>query len=133
MRVVIVEDSALLRDGLTRLLDDHGHEVTAVADAHTVPSLVAKQAPQLVILDIRLPPTFTDEGLRAAQHIHHTTPETGVLLLSQHVVERYTAELLDGAGGVGYLLKDRVADVREFLDAVHRVGNGGTVLDPYVI
>jgi DNA-binding NarL/FixJ family response regulator len=132
---MIAEDAVLLRDGLTRLLNDSGHEVVAaVADADALLAAVAADRPDLAIVDIRMPPTFTDEGLRAALAIRARTPGVGVLLLSQYVVDRYATELLGGdIRGIGYLLKDRVAEVGEFLDAVRRVGAGGTVLDPEVV
>jgi DNA-binding NarL/FixJ family response regulator len=135
MRVVIAEDAVLLRDGLTRLLTDHHHDVPAVAgDAEALLDAVATHQPDLAVVDIRLPPTFTDEGLRAALRIRTDHPDVGVLVLSQYVVHRYATDLLGGdIRGVGYLLKDRVADVRDFLDAVVRVGSGGTVLDPDVV
>jgi DNA-binding NarL/FixJ family response regulator len=135
VRVVIAEDSVLLRDGLGRLLSDKGHQVVAAVD--DVPALLAAvrdHAPELAVLDIRLPPTFTDEGLRAAREIRSRQPATPVLLLSQYVVEHYVDDLLNAdPRGVGYLLKDRVADVADFLRAVTEVGAGGTVLDPEVI
>jgi DNA-binding NarL/FixJ family response regulator len=133
VRIVIAEDSVLLRDGLARLLTDKGHEVVAaVGDAAALMAVAG--GCDLVITDIRMPPSFTDEGLRAALEIRRAHPEVGVLVLSQYVVDRYAADLLRGTvRGVGYLLKDRVADVRDFLDAVARVGSGGTVLDPEVV
>ena len=135
MRIVIAEDTALLRDGIARLLTDHGHEVTdAVSDAVALLRAVDARHPDLAVIDIRLPPDFTDEGLRAALRIRSGHPDVGVLLLSQYVVHRYATDLLAGnLRGVGYLLKDRVADVRDFLDAVGHVGRGGTVLDPDVV
>jgi DNA-binding NarL/FixJ family response regulator len=135
VRVVIAEDAVLLRDGLTRLLSDHGHEVPAVAsDAGGLLDAVADHLPDLAVVDIRLPPSYTDEGLRAALRIRAAHPGVGVLMLSQYVVHRYATDLLGGdIRGVGYLLKDRVADIRDFLDAVTRVGGGGTVLDPEVV
>jgi DNA-binding NarL/FixJ family response regulator len=133
VRIVIAEDSVLLRDGLARLLTDKGHEVVAaVGDADAL--LAAAGGCDLVITDIRMPPSFTDEGLRAALEIRRALSGVSVLVLSQYVVDRYAADLLRGdVRGVGYLLKDRVADVRDFLDAVARVGSGGTVLDPEVV
>ncbi len=137
MRVVIAEDLALLRDGLARLLRDNGFDVVAeVADADALVHAVLGERPDLAIVDIRLPPTFRDEGLRAALELRRTAPETAILVLSQYVEHTYAAELLaqtDGARGVGYLLKDRVLDVAEFVDAVRRVGSGGTALDPEVV
>ncbi len=135
MRVVIAEDLALLRDGLERLLRDNGFAVAAaVADAPSLLRAVAEQRPDVAIVDIRLPPDFRDEGLRAALELRRTAPDTGVLMVSQYVEPAYAAELLaDARGGVGYLLKDRVMDVGEFVDAVARVGRGGTALDPDVI
>jgi DNA-binding NarL/FixJ family response regulator len=135
MRVVIAEDSALLRDGLVRLLEDRGHEVAAaVADASSLLAAVAEHQPDVVVTDIRMPPTHTDEGLRAAAELRTRQPEVGVLVLSQYIETTYATALLAGnAGGVGYLLKDRVADAAEFADAVERVGAGGTALDPVVV
>ncbi|MGW5335060.1 LuxR C-terminal-related transcriptional regulator [Streptomyces bauhiniae] len=140
MRVVIAEDSVLLREGLTRLLSDLGHEVVAgVADAEALLATIAELAarselPDVVVADVRMPPTHTDEGVRAAVELRGRHPELGVLVLSQYVEERYATELLAGSSrGVGYLLKDRVADVREFVAAVERVAQGGTALDPEVV
>ncbi|KUH35941.1 MULTISPECIES: response regulator transcription factor [Streptomyces] len=140
VRVVIAEDSVLLREGLTRLLTDRGHDVVAgVGDAdallRTVDALVADGAPpDVVVADVRMPPTHTDEGVRAAVKLRADHPGIGVLVLSQYVEERYATELLAGSSrGVGYLLKDRVADVRDFVDAVVRVARGGTALDPEVV
>jgi DNA-binding NarL/FixJ family response regulator len=135
MRVVIAEDAAVLREGLVRLLSDRGHEVcAAVGDAGALRAAVTEHAPDAVIADIRMPPTHTDEGLRAAVDIRRDFPSTGVLLFSQYIETRYTARLLEsGAGGVGYLLKDRVANVAEFVSALERVAGGGTALDPEVI
>jgi DNA-binding NarL/FixJ family response regulator len=135
MRAVIAEDSVLLREGLARLLADGGVEV--VAQAGDGPGLVAAvdaYRPDLAIVDVRMPPTHTDEGLRAALEVRERVPSTAILVLSQYVEERYAAELLaGGARGVGYLLKDRVADVGEFLAAVRRVGEGGAAIDPEVV
>jgi DNA-binding NarL/FixJ family response regulator len=135
MRVVIAEDAAVLREGLARLLADRGHEVCAtVADAEALRAAVIEHLPDAVIADIRMPPTHTDEGLRAAVVIKRDFPATGVLLFSQYIETRYTARLLEsGAGGVGYLLKDRVGNVAEFVSALERVAAGGTALDPEVI
>jgi DNA-binding NarL/FixJ family response regulator len=135
MRVVIAEDAAVLREGLATLLADRGHEVcAAVADAEALRAAVAEHAPDAVIADIRMPPTHTDEGLRAAVTIRRDFPSTGVLLFSQYIETRYMARLLEsGAGGVGYLLKERVGNVAEFVSALERVAAGGTALDPEVI
>jgi len=135
MRVVIAEDAAVLREGLARLLGDRGHEVcAAVADAEALRAAVAGHAPDVVIADIRMPPTHTDEGLRAALAIRRDFPSTGVLLFSQYIETRYTSRLLQaGTGGVGYLLKDRVGNVADFVSALERVAAGGTALDPEVI
>ncbi len=135
MRIVIAEDSVLLREGLSRLLVDAGHDVVAATgDAETFLRAVAAQRPDVVVVDVRMPPTFTDEGLRAALVVRQQWPAVGVLVLSQYVEERYATELLsDRGGGVGYLLKDRVADVGDFIDALRRVGEGGSVLDPEVV
>jgi DNA-binding NarL/FixJ family response regulator len=135
MRIMIAEDSVLLRAGLTRLLVDAGEEVVAtVADGDALLEAVERQRPDLAVVDVRMPPTFTDEGLRASLAIRARWPEVGILVLSQYVEERYATELLAGdTAGIGYLLKDRVADVADFLDAVRRVGAGGTALDPEVV
>jgi DNA-binding NarL/FixJ family response regulator len=135
VRVVIAEDGVLLREGLARLLVDEGHEITAsVSDALGLVEAVEKERPNVCIVDVRMPPTFTDEGLRGALEIRGRWPGTPVLVLSQYVEERYATELLGGdSNGVGYLLKQRVADVRDFLDALERVGGGGTALDPEVV
>jgi len=135
MRVVIAEDAAVLREGLVRLLADRGHQVTAaVGDADGLLSAVRADPPDVVIADIRMPPSHTDEGLRAALAIRDAFPAVGVLLFSQYVETRYTARLLEsGAGGVGYLLKDRVGNVAEFVSALERVAAGGTALDPEVV
>jgi DNA-binding NarL/FixJ family response regulator len=135
MRVVIAEDSVLLRAGLTRLLTDAGEDVlAAVGDGDALLDIVDRQRPDIAIVDVRMPPTHTDEGLRAAVIIRQRWPNVGVLVLSQYVEERYAAELLGGdASRVGYLLKDRVADVVDFVAAVRQVGAGGTALDPEVI
>ncbi|GAA2328030.1 response regulator transcription factor [Streptomyces kunmingensis] len=135
MRLIIAEDSTLLREGLVRLLAEEGHEVVAAfGDARTLPEAVEKHAPDVVVVDIRMPPTHTDEGLRAALEIRERRPSTGVLVLSQHVERRYATQLLaGGAEGIGYLLKDRVAQVGEFLDALERIHAGSTVIDPDVV
>jgi DNA-binding NarL/FixJ family response regulator len=135
MRVVIAEDLALLRDGLTRLLRDNGFDVVAaVADGDALVTTVLLERPQVAIVDIRLPPTFRDEGVRAALTLRDRAPETAVLIVSQYVEHAYATELLaDGRGGLGYLLKDRIMDVDDFVAAVQRVGDGGTALDPEVV
>ena len=135
MRVVIAEDLALLRDGLARLLRDNGLEVAAaVADAPSLIAAVQSERPDVAVVDIRLPPDFRDEGLRAALQLRREAPEMGVLMVSQYVEPTYASELLaDTRGGIGYLLKDRVMDVAEFVDAVTRVARGGTALDPEVV
>jgi DNA-binding NarL/FixJ family response regulator len=135
MRIVIAEDSVLLRAGIASLLEEAGHEVVAaVGDGESLIDAVDRQLPDLAVVDVRMPPSFTDEGLRAALTVRDRHPATGILVLSQYVEERYAGELLATEGnGVGYLLKDRVADVREFLDALTRVGGGGTALDPEVV
>ena len=135
MRVVIAEDLALLRDGLTRLLRDNGLEVVAaVGDGDALHHAVTLERPDIAIVDIRLPPSFRDEGVRAALELRQRTPETSILVVSQYVELTYAAELLsDGRGGVGYLLKDRIMDVADFVDAVRRVAEGGTALDPEVV
>jgi DNA-binding NarL/FixJ family response regulator len=135
VRVVIAEDLALLRDGLTRLLRDNGFEVVgAVADGDALITKVLLERPDVVIVDIRLPPTFRDEGVRAALTLRARVPATGVLIVSQYIEPAYAAELLaEGRGGLGYLLKDRVMNVDDFVAAVRRVGEGGTALDPEVV
>jgi DNA-binding NarL/FixJ family response regulator len=135
MRVVIAEDSALLREGLSRLLVEAGFDVVAsVADGELAIRAVAEHQPDIAVLDVRMPPTFTDEGLRAALVIRSEWPGIGLMVFSQYVEERYAIELLaKQTRGTGYLLKDRVADVDEFVDALRQVGNGGTVLDPDVV
>jgi DNA-binding NarL/FixJ family response regulator len=133
--VVIAEDLVLLRDGLTRLLRDNGIEVlAAVGDGEALVREVVAKRPDIAIVDIRLPPEFRDEGLRAALEARRRVPGTAVLVVSQYVEETYAAELLaDRAGGVGYLLKDRIMYVADFLEAVRRVADGGTALDPDVV
>jgi DNA-binding NarL/FixJ family response regulator len=135
MRIVIAEDSVLLRDGLTRMLTDGGFEVVAaVPDAAHLLRAVAEQRPDLAVIDVRMPPTYTDEGIRAALAIRRQFPAVALLVLSQYVEESYATDLLSEAtSSVGYLLKDRVAHVRDFLDAVRRVAAGGTALDPEVV
>jgi len=132
---VIAEDLALLRDGLTRLLRDNGFDVVeAVADGEALVGAVLLERPEVAIVDIRLPPTFRDEGVRAALTLRERAPETGILIVSQYVEQAYASELLaDGRGGLGYLLKDRIMDVEDFVAAVERVGSGGTALDPEVV
>lgn len=135
MRVIIAEDSAILRDGLVQLLVDRGHQViAAVSDADRLRAAVAEDPPDACVVDIRMPPSFTDEGIRAAVALRRSHPDVGVLVFSQYVETRFAAELLAGSPrGVGYLLKDRVADVREFVEALTRVAEGGTALDPDVV
>jgi DNA-binding NarL/FixJ family response regulator len=135
MRVVIAEDQALLREGIVALLREHDFEVVAQAeDGPGLVRIVGGHKPDLAIVDVRLPPTFTDEGVRAAIEARERHPGLGILILSQYVEPAYTAELLaTGEGGVGYLLKERVGEVRAFLDAVRRVANGGTALDREVV
>jgi DNA-binding NarL/FixJ family response regulator len=135
MRVVIAEDAALFREGLVRLLQDRGHQIcAAVADGDALLAAATQHRPDVAVVDVRMPPTHTDEGLRAALELRRRQPETGVLVFSQYVETRYATRLLEGnAAGVGYLLKDRVADVAEFADALARVAAGGTALDPEVV
>jgi DNA-binding NarL/FixJ family response regulator len=135
MRVVIAEDLFLLRDGLIRMLEAHGFEVAAAVDTGAgLLAAVDEHRPDVAVVDVRLPPTFTDEGLRAALVVRVRWPGIGVLVLSQYVEERYATELLSNRPqGVGYLLKDRVADLAEFLDALDRVAAGGSALDPEVV
>jgi DNA-binding NarL/FixJ family response regulator len=135
VRAVIAEDLALLRDGLTRLLRDNDIEVVeAVSDGDALVHAVVRERPDIAIVDIRMPPTFRDEGLRAALELRRRVPETAILIISQYVEGTYARELLaDGRGGVGYLLKDRVMDVDAFVEAVRRVAGGGTALDPEVV
>jgi DNA-binding NarL/FixJ family response regulator len=135
VRVVIAEDLALLRDGLTRLLRDNGFDVVAaVRDGDALVHAVKLEQPDIAIVDIRLPPTFRDEGVRAAVELRDRAPDTAILVVSQYVELTYATELLsDGRGGVGYLLKDRIMDVKEFVEAVRRVAEGGTALDPEVV
>jgi len=134
MRIVIAEDTVLLREGLAGLLEDAGHTVVArVGDADSLLAVVAEHDPDLAIIDVRMPPTYEDEGMRAAVEIRRSHPSTGVLVLSQHVESRYAVELVSSDGAFGYLLKDRVLDVGEFLGAAERVANGGSALDPEVV
>lgn len=135
MRILICEDSVLLREGLVRLLEHGGHEVVAaLPDAHGLMQSVEHTNPELCILDVRLPPSFTDEGIRAAHELRRSRPELPVLVLSQYVEERYASEMIAAQGAAfGYLLKDRVADVGEFIETVERIAAGGTVLDPEVV
>ncbi|MFF4540662.1 response regulator [Streptomyces aureus] len=134
MRVVIAEDSALLRDGLVQLLQLRGVEVAAaVGDAESLLERVAEHRPDVAVVDIRLPPTQTDEGIRAAVRLREEHPGTGVLVFSQYVETRYAARLLGDPAGFGYLLKERVVDIGEFVDAMERVAAGGTALDPEVV
>ena len=135
MRIVIAEDSAILREGLAQLLAVRGHDVlAAVVDAPALLTAVAEQQPDVAIVDIRLPPGHTDEGLRAAIQLRREMPGVGVLIFSQYVETAFVAELLaGGSDGVGYLLKERVVQLDEFMDALHRVAAGGTALDPEVV
>jgi DNA-binding NarL/FixJ family response regulator len=135
MRVVLADDSVLLREGVARLLEEAGLEVVAQAgDAEDLLRKVGGHKPDIAIIDVRMPPTHTDEGLRAAAQIRERHPRIGVLVLSQYIEESYAMELLsEDLGGVGYLLKDRVSDLDRFVEAVRRVGEGGSVLDPEVV
>ena len=135
MRVVIAEDLLLLRAGLARLLGENGFDVVAtVDDRDALVHAVLRERPEVAIVDIRLPPSFRDEGLRAAIELRSLAPETGILIVSQYVESAYATELLaSGTGGIGYLLKDRIMEVDEFVDAVRRVAGGGTALDPLVV
>lgn len=135
IRVAIAEDSAVLRDGLVQLLTDRGFVITeAVGAAGALETSVERDRPDVAVIDIRMPPTFTDEGLRAAIGLRERYPKLGILLFSQYVETRYAAQLLArDAAGVGYLLKDRVADTSEFVEALVRVASGGTALDPEVV
>ena len=135
MRVIVADDSVLLREGVVRLLEESGIEVVGQAgDAEELLRKVRAHKPDVAVVDVRMPPSNTDDGLRAAQQIRAELPEVGVLVLSQYVEEGYALELLeDGAEGVGYLLKDRVAEVERFIDAVRRVGDRGSALDPEVV
>ena len=135
MRVVVADDAVILREGLARLLTEAGFEVVGLAgDADELFTLVERLRPDVAVVDIRMPPTHTDEGLRAAKSIRERWPDTGVLVLSQHVRASYALELLsDGTDGVGYLLKERVSDLAELASSVERIGNGGSALDPAVV
>jgi DNA-binding NarL/FixJ family response regulator len=135
IRIAIAEDSAVLRDGLAQLLAGRGFHVTdAVGDGEALREAVGRALPDVAVIDIRMPPTFTDEGLRLAIELRRDHPKLGILLFSQYIETRYAADLLaDGAAGIGYLLKDRVADVSDFVEALVRVASGGTALDPEVI
>ena len=134
MRIVIAEDTVLLREGLAGLLEDAGHEVVArVGDAEALLAVVAEHEPDLAVVDVRMPPDYEDEGMRAAADIRRAHPGTAVLVLSQHVETRHALELVSAGGGFGYLLKDRVLDVDDFLDAARRVCDGGSALDPEVV
>ena len=135
MRIVIAEDAAIMRDGLTQTLTRRGHDVlAAVADAGALRAAIEQHRPDVAIIDVRMPPTHTDEGLRAAKEINQDFPDVGVLVFSQYIEARAAAELFASApAGAGYLLKDRVADVSDFIDALTRIAQGGTVLDPEVV
>lgn len=134
MRVVLAEDSLLLREGLVRLLDEAGARVVAaVGDGPALIDAVLTHRPDIAVIDVRMPPTFTDEGLRAALQIRRQVPDTAILVLSQYVEQTYAADLLAAGGGVGYLLKDRVSKLADLADALARVRDGGTVLDPEVV
>jgi len=134
-RIVIAEDSLLIREGITRLVEESGATVVAkVGDGDALVRAVEEHRPDVSVVDVRMPPTQRDEGLRAAIEARRRVPGTPILVLSQYVERQYATELLaDGAGGVGYLLKDRVGDIREFMDALRRVARGGTALDPEVV
>jgi DNA-binding NarL/FixJ family response regulator len=135
MRIAIADDAAILRDGLAHLLTARGHEVVAaVGDPQALRAAVAEHRPDVAVIDIRMPPTHTDEGLRTAIELRRDRPEMGILLFSQYVETRYATDLLAGSpAGVGYLLKERVGDIDDFVDALHRVAAGGTALDPEVV
>jgi DNA-binding NarL/FixJ family response regulator len=135
MRVVVADDAVLLREGVVRILEEAGFEVVGQAgNADELMLKVRSYSPDVAVVDIRMPPTHTDEGLRAAREIREKHPQTGVLVLSQYVEPAYAMELLaDSAEGIGYLLKDRISDVHEFADAVRRVAEGGSALDPAVV
>ncbi|MGO1539547.1 MAG: response regulator [Leucobacter sp.] len=135
MRILICEDSVLLREGLVRLLEHSGHDVVAaLTSTEGVTEAVAETRPDLCILDVRLPPTFSDEGIRLALELRRTQPTLPLLVLSQYVEERYASDLVaEAGGGLGYLLKDRVADVSDFISSVEQIAGGGTVFDPEVV
>jgi DNA-binding NarL/FixJ family response regulator len=135
LRVVVADDSVLLREGLVRVLVEAGHDVVgSFGDAESLLAAVQSLDPDLAVLDVRMPPTFRDEGVRAAIRLRSLVPRAGILLLSQYVEVAYAQELLgSGTGGVGYLLKDRVASLEELVDAIDRIADGGTVLDPEVV
>ena len=135
MRVVIAEDSVLLRDGLTRMLEGHGHDVVgSVDDAVGLARLVDRESPDLAIVDVRMPPTHTDEGIRAALELRARWPDLAVVVLSQYVEENYASELLSGdLSGIGYVLKDRVTDVGQFIETIDRIAGGGTAIDAEVV
>ncbi len=135
MRIALADDAVILREGLARLLQEAGFEVAGLAsDGDELLELVERTMPEVAIVDIRMPPTHTDEGLRAAKTIRARWPQIGILVLSQHVNTRYALELLSsGTDGIGYLLKERVSDLDELSSSVNRVGNGGSVLDPAVV
>jgi DNA-binding NarL/FixJ family response regulator len=134
VRVVIAEDTVLLREGLAGLLEDAGHEIVGRAgEAETLLALVGEHTPDLAVVDVRMPPGYDDEGTRAAAEIRRSHPGTAVLVLSQHIETRHIVELVTSGGGFGYLLKDRVLDVDDFLDAARRVSEGGSALDPQVV
>ena len=135
MRIVIADDAAILRDGLAHLLTARGHEiVAAVGDARALRTAVAEHRPDVAVIDIRMPPTHTDEGLRTAIELRRDHPDVGILLFSQYVETRFATDLLAGSpAGVGYLLKERVGDIDDFVDALNRVASGGTALDPEVV
>jgi DNA-binding NarL/FixJ family response regulator len=134
VRIVIAEDTVLLREGLAGLLEDAGHDVVArVGDAESLLAVVAEHEPELAIVDVRMPPTYEDEGMLAAVEMRRLHPRTAVLVLSQHVESRHAVELVGSGNGFGYLLKDRVLDVDDFLEAAERVSGGGSALDPEVV
>jgi DNA-binding NarL/FixJ family response regulator len=135
MRIVIADDAAILRDGLAHLLTARGHEIVAtVGDAQALRTAVAEHRPDVAVIDIRMPPTHTDEGLRTAIELRRDHPDVGILLFSQYVETRFATDLLAGSpAGVGYLLKERVGDIDDFVDALNRVASGGTALDPEVV
>jgi DNA-binding NarL/FixJ family response regulator len=135
VRVVVADDAVILREGLARLLEEAGFDVVGLAaNPDELLEVVARAKPEVAVIDIRMPPTHTDEGLRAAKTIRELAPTTGILVLSQHVNARYALELLsDGTDGVGYLLKERVSDLDELSTSIRRIGEGGSVLDPVVV